>query len=78
MKKYTIEGGGFHNVYDINVRVGEPEYYGDGVEGWEMTPSQVRRIEKHFCGMNDCCCGSSPLVQIDYDRFVLPSRNPDN
>ena len=77
--KRVIEGGGFHNVPDLTIMTNsDPEYFGDGVFGIEVTKSQRRRIENHFCGISDCCCGSSPLVQIDYDRFVLPCENQDD
>lgn len=33
---------------------------------WKLTPWQVRRILKHFCGMQDCTCGSSPLLSLSY------------
>lgn len=53
--------GGFHKVSSITVLV--PEYSARCLrEGYEtlqgvMTPYQLRRVQKHFCGMAECRCG---------------------
>lgn len=60
--KVTLSGG-FHNVGAIPVRipaekmknVDEQQY---GVLDL-LTPYQWKRVQKHFCGIEDCCCGGA-------------------
>lgn len=58
----------FHNVGSITVNV-RPENFiwgkrkflnSEVVKAVELTPSQIRRVRRHFCGMSDCMCGSCP------------------
>ena len=54
----------FHNMSDLTIRV-RPENYiysrdGKTVASVELTPSQITRISRHFCGISDCRCGSGP------------------
>lgn len=77
--KITLSNEGrynFHNADDIDILVREENYIysadGQTVEAVELTPSQKRRVENHFCGMSDCCCGSSPSGAETYQRGNLP------
>ncbi len=80
MKKITVGNEGrynFHNVSDMTLHVKDDMlvYDEDGTEivGIKLTPSQVRRVKNHFCGVSGCGCGSEPagMEQIDYDRYII-------
>lgn len=47
MRKIIVEGG-FHNRGKMELRV----------KGNHISKVQERKMEKHFCGMDDCTCGS--------------------
>lgn len=53
--------GGFHNVSEIKVvvPVESAESLKQGYSTLQdvLTPGQLKRVQKHFCGMDDCCCG---------------------
>jgi hypothetical protein len=54
MKVKTLSinlSGGFHGVGGITVR---PRINGRAAY---LSDSQIRRIERHFCGMKSCICG---------------------
>lgn len=59
--KYVTFYGGFHNCDAIRVRVTEQQY-NDLKEGFTpqyevLSDYQVRRLQKHFCGVDGCLCG---------------------
>ena len=63
MKTLTFYGG-FHNVGDIRIRVTEEQYNALKEEDGScyflsdiLSKYQMRRLNKHFCGMDDCECG---------------------
>ncbi len=63
--KLTISNEGrynFHMVPDLTIIVRENRkiYRDHKVVAVSLSPSQMRRIEKHFCGRIDCGCGSMP------------------
>lgn len=71
MKTITLYGG-FHNVSSVRVRISDEDYEsvknGD-MPVWEaLSEAQEKRLDKHFCGMNDCCCGGirNKDVQIEF------------
>ena len=76
----------FHNVSYLALRVAKENYVyakdGKTVISVELTPSQFRRIERHFCGISDCKCGSGPVgyEEIAEGRAVihLPVVTIDN
>jgi len=54
--RLTINHNGFHGFTRRSIVVsGKP---GDRVQ---LSPSQVKRLARVACGMNDCCCGESLL-----------------
>lgn len=63
--KIAMEAGirNFHNVGSI-IFYAAPEQLKkeQGEEGliFFLSPAQARRLEKHFCGMETCCCDSGP------------------
>lgn len=71
MKTITLYGG-FHNVSSVRVRISDEDY--ESVKNgdkpvWEaLSESQEKRLDKHFCGMKDCCCGGirNKDVQIEF------------
>lgn len=67
--------GNFHNASPIDLRVdleNTIEWNGDDLI--LLTDYQSRRIEKHFCGMSDCCCGAGPLIQVDNDKYAISKK----
>lgn len=78
--KITIGNEGrynFHNAGDIFLRIAPEKFiFADNpktVLSVKLTPSQIRRINKHFCGMRDCCCGSGPrgIEYVSDDEAVI-------
>ena len=71
MANLTIDLEGrsnFHNVPTITLRYHEDQL-GRGEDGKPiiiLTPWQARRVEKHFCGIDECTCGSGPQFVHDY------------
>ena len=73
--KITIGSTGrynFHNASDMTLLVSPANFVKRGkiVESVEITPSQSRRISRHFCGMSDCLCGSGPAGYERYDEHT--------
>lgn len=60
--KVTLSGG-FHNVKPISVRVPAEKMktVDEQLHGVLdlLTPYQHQRVQKHFCGIEDCCCGGA-------------------
>ena len=55
--------GGFHNSPLITIKVKNNEVFNDFQMGFcglsdLITPYQRKRLEKHFCGISGCTCGS--------------------
>lgn len=68
--KVTLSGG-FHNVGPITVKV-PVEKMKKVEQDYEvldlLTDYQSARVYKHFCGMEDCCCGGAyrnAVIEID-------------
>ena len=75
MRTVTIdkERNNFHNVVPIRIRIDPVKgiYYG-GSDLIEISVNQARRLDHHFCGIRDCQCGSSPVVEmVDRGRFFI-------
>ncbi len=49
--KITLSGG-FHDSDEITVRAKVDGNYA------YLSKNQIKRLDKHFCGMDDCCCGA--------------------
>lgn len=65
----------FHGAGDIKILV-DPEDVIQGQDGkplYKLTKVQAKKIEKHFCGISDCRCGSGPVIEYDQDCFGLPA-----
>ena len=80
MKTVTVKNEGrynFHNVRDLTLRVANPITRNGEVVAMELTRSQYRKVNKHFCGMSDCCCGSEPkgYEEIDHGKAVIHFDN---
>ncbi len=60
----------FHNARATTIRYTDSQLAAgeDGNDIILLTPSQARRLDKHFCGFTDCCCGSSPVFTSGYTR----------
>lgn len=58
--KITLYGG-FHDSAPINVIIPEDAYtrLSEGYAGIEdvLSPAQIDRMNRHFCGIDECCCG---------------------
>lgn len=52
----------FHNVSDMRLRLIHPVYLGDSdtLIAIRLTPAQAARVQKHYCGIKGCGCGSAP------------------
>lgn len=46
---HTISGHNFHGRFVVQLR--GPK------EGFALSDSQRRKLDKALCGMSDCCCG---------------------
>lgn len=69
MSKYVTFYGGFHQVGAIRVRVND-EQYKDIAEGFYplneiLSEGQMKRLERHFCGIKGCCCGGLSHATIE-------------
>lgn len=64
MKTITLSGG-FHSSPEIKLRVNDKAYarlkdaeYIKDELAEVLTPYQLNRLDKHFCGIDGCTCGS--------------------
>lgn len=61
--------GGFHNVSETKIRVSNSVYrlYALGhIEFNDMlTEYQKQKLDKHFCGIKGCTCGSYARAEIE-------------
>jgi hypothetical protein len=75
-KKIEIEAGegrsNFHNVGNISVVVDTGKIIiWEGDQYYIISTSQARRLDKRFCGISDCVCGCSPVLEYDQDRYAI-------
>lgn len=67
--KNLILSGGFHNAPEMSIRVSETLYrmYSCGmIEFPEMLSKYQRsKLERHFCGIKGCKCGSYLRANIE-------------
>lgn len=68
--KYVTFYGGFHNCGAIRVRVSE-EQRNDIAEGFTplydiLSDGQLRRLNRHFCGVRGCTCGGVNRATIEW------------
>lgn len=62
----VIFKGGYHNAKAIVINVKHdfdsqaPKPYKDPTSIWinYLSPFQVKKLERHFCGISGCCCCS--------------------
>lgn len=80
--KITLSGG-FHNNGEINIFVDIKnraliDWNGDkdtiGLLRESMTPYQRKRLEKHFCGIRGCVCGSWERADIDTTHIAKNAK----
>ena len=57
--------GGYHNVSEISLRVPVGAYadfsFSKDLSVWaynNLSKYQIKRLDKHFCGIKGCLCGS--------------------
>lgn len=67
--KYVTFYGGFHNCGAIRVRVSDEQYneIANATDTWDniLSEGQMKRLERHFCGIRGCCCGGARLASIE-------------
>jgi len=72
------EANNFHNAGPINLII-DPfnivRWNGDKL--YLLSKAQASRIEKHFCGISDCCCGSGPMIVVDRDEYAIHPSSID-
>lgn len=80
MKKIiTIEMSGrlnFHNSSPLKIIV-DTEKTVQGEDGgllYAISKSQARRIDRHFCGISECICGSGPVVEYNQGQFGISTK----
>lgn len=76
MKKiriYVEQGrNNFHNSRPINILIDPKDVVDyEGSRLIRISESQAKRLEKHFCGISGCVCGSGPVVEYDQDKFGI-------
>ncbi|WP_289739357.1 hypothetical protein [Paramuribaculum intestinale] len=68
MKNLTLTGG-FHNCSPIRVRISDDQMTAlkDG-ESLDMilSDNQIKKLERHFCGVSGCTCGSWRRAEIEW------------
>ena len=69
MMHYVTFYGGFHNCGAIRVRVNDEQYNAlkEGLcpKSEVLSDYQVRRLQKHFCGVDGCLCGGFIRATMD-------------
>ena len=71
--KITLYGG-FHNAPAVNVKI--PDYACDcleaGIETIQgvLSSQQLKRLNKHFCGVKGCHCGG--VRRASWERYQKP------
>ena len=70
MMHYVTFYGGFHNCGAIRVRVNDEQY--NDLKGGVYTldevlsPYQMERLNKHFCGVDGCTCGGVIRATMEF------------
>lgn len=62
-KARIIISGGFHDANPIKMFV-DPRFLQCHSEIY-LSDRQKARLEKHFCGHSDCCCGSFRRASVE-------------
>jgi len=64
-----VLSGGFHNSPEIKIRVDNTSYrnYALGYIEFDdmLTNYQRKRLERHFCGIKGCTCGSYRRANVE-------------
>lgn len=68
--KYVTFCGGFHNCGAIRVRVNDEQYKNIN-EGFYpldeiLSEGQIKRLNRHFCGVKGCTCGGVLRAEIEF------------
>lgn len=62
--------GGYHNAPETKVRISDNAYCdlknGNSTLSEVLTQSQQKRLDRHFCGLNGCKCGSFMRATIEF------------
>lgn len=67
MRKVTLRGG-FHGRPEITIRLPYCEFGGKSIVfhlDEHISAYQRRRLERHFCGVPGCCCGSWTRAEME-------------
>ena len=69
MKKIRLSGG-FHNSEEVSILLSDEKYkyLKEGVSSLQdvLTPYQFRKLDRHFCGIKGCTCGSFMRAKIEF------------
>ena len=69
MKKVSLSGG-FHNSSEISILLSDAKYneLKSGISSLQevLTPYQFRKLDRHFCGIKGCTCGSFTRAKIEF------------
>ena len=69
MKTITLSGG-FHNSPAINFHISENAYNalksGEAQIYEVLSQSQLKRADRHFCGIKGCTCGAYMRADIEF------------
>lgn len=74
--KYLPAGiNNFHNRPALSLRVSQKTNE-TGEYLYLVSPRTAAKIERHFCGMMNCCCPHGAAIQIDQTgtRYGIPSN----
>ena len=67
---FVTLSGGFHNSPKIRVRI-KKGFTMDALHTGELydalSDGQVKKLERHFCGIKGCECGSWVKAQIEFN-----------
>lgn len=69
MKTVTFYGG-FHNAGEIKIRVNNNQLRelkeGFYPLGEILSDYQIKRLNRHFCGVRNCTCGGAHRATIEF------------
>ena len=69
MKKIRLSGG-FHNSEEVSILLSDAKYKDlkEGVSSLQevLSPSQYKKLDRHFCGIKGCTCGSFMRAKIEF------------
>ena len=70
MNNVTFSGG-FHNSGEITVRAKLGNKSPDGSKFATLSAAQVKKLDRHFCGISGCTCGGHARAGNDSGAMRL-------